>query len=50
MSPQEEQQVIDLWNQFHNVSEVSDYLAIPQAEFKNVLIRAKDQTLYIESS
>lgn len=49
MDASQEQQVIELWNQFHSVSLVSHYLAIPQAEVKDVLNQAKGQTLYLES-
>jgi hypothetical protein len=48
MSPQEEQQVIDLWNEFHSVAAVSDALHVPQTEVKDVLNQAKGQTLYLE--
>lgn len=48
MSPSEEQQVINLWNTYHSVSEVSDMLGIPQTEVKDVLNIAKGSKLYIE--
>ena len=50
MNSSEQQQIIQLWNQVHSVSEVSDAMGIPTAEVRDVLKQAKGQTLYLETT
>lgn len=48
MDTSQEQEVINLWNRYHSVNEVSDIMGIPQTEVKDVLNIAKGSKLYIE--